>query len=597
MPVSDMSAWPGCNACLQCLDATQLYALQAQTKHAATVDAVANLLEQRPIWLYPHMLEQLAHESAITQAAIDAALSVLAYRMTSGPWKPALVARGVDPARDASLWRYQVLASSLPDQWQGAALAPELAALAARACSHWRDVGADAAAQPAAAVSTSYSALATLECVPPAKVSYYQVCDVADVRVTGPLQSLEAYPRAAGPAAGAPHALRAEGAAEAIHAGESAPLLHQMADTGEVRAHQPVQSEGQRPGDRDSADDAALELLSECCEESGWVPAEAWQQAQATLNALLLQQLPTAGFASSKRASAALLGASKRYQALRRVTKITWCIIIRPRSERLLCAPERTVPLCHLAPVLRMLVQDQLPRLSFLMVALFTHARRLCADSTAPRLPASVLATLPPRQPSTEPTPGELNDSGAAREAPSAADTSTGGPSGKSKQRRAAMRPGRLPALPADAASAEAPALSGAAAQTSTPTDEHAPSDPRRRSKHAQAGAGRPAVAQSNEDWTALFSRMSTLVSQVRARVRAGDLSRVTPLQPMRMHIESAGTCTAASTSTCSRRRSLSRCQLSCKTCRLSLQDEVPVPGAAAGGGSGPPPALAKEPP
>ena len=271
------------------------------------MDSVAKLFRQRPVWLYPHLLEQLAHDSANTQAAIDAALSVLAYRVTSGPWKPALVARGVDPARDASLWRYQVLASSLPDQWQGAALAPELAALAARACSHWRDVGADAAAPPAVAVSTSYSALATLECVPPAKVSYYQVCDVADVRVTVPLRGLEAQPRAADPVAGMPHALQAEGASDAMHADDAAPLAHQVADTGEVQLHGPVQSEGQRP-DRDSAEDAALELLSECCEESGWVPAEAWQQAQATLNALLLQQLPTAGFASSKRASMALLG-------------------------------------------------------------------------------------------------------------------------------------------------------------------------------------------------------------------------------------------------------------------------------------------------
>ncbi|GFH26800.1 Tau95 domain-containing protein, partial [Haematococcus lacustris] len=79
--------------------------------------AVAQLLEQRPVWT-PLMLEQAVRD-ARGQAGLtlQPALAKLAYMMKTGPWRGCLIRKGYDPRLTPSSKRYQAITYTLPDDW------------------------------------------------------------------------------------------------------------------------------------------------------------------------------------------------------------------------------------------------------------------------------------------------------------------------------------------------------------------------------------------------------------------------------------------------------------------------------------------------
>ena len=151
--------------------------LQALDKHPQLFAAVQARLQERPVWLYPALQEALlAESSSSSHVGLDSVLNALTYRFASGPWQQALVRRGYDPRCEAASWQHQVLTCTLPDTWKGAALQSELAGIAQRALSPWKDANDTGQQQPAVPVSTKYSQVAGFSALPPSKSVFLQVC-------------------------------------------------------------------------------------------------------------------------------------------------------------------------------------------------------------------------------------------------------------------------------------------------------------------------------------------------------------------------------------------------------------------------------------
>eukprot|EP00892_Ulva_mutabilis_P003772 jgi/Ulvmu1/1767/UM118_0006.1 len=181
-------------------------AAEAATRHAPLRAALRALFDVRPCWLLPDLMERVGTAQQGEVAAVEAALSVLAYRFQSGPWQTCLIRRGFDPREVQGAWRWQVLTCRLPDKWKGSLQQQALDLAAGAATSPWAPLlsgpGMHAAAcgthaatggvVPAQTITTSYKKLTTLQHIPPTKVSFFQVCDMWHTHVCDALRAAAA---------------------------------------------------------------------------------------------------------------------------------------------------------------------------------------------------------------------------------------------------------------------------------------------------------------------------------------------------------------------------------------------------------------------
>jgi hypothetical protein len=150
--------------------------MQARQQNPLLLGALEGLLVQRPVWLLPALLEQDCLRGLESKpAAVEAAITLLTYRFSAGPWRTALIRKGYDPRKDRDSWRYQVISVILPDHFRNSAAHQQLQALASSQGSAWKGSVPDDLEPVAHRLSSSYIKLVTLQHIPVTKAAHFQV--------------------------------------------------------------------------------------------------------------------------------------------------------------------------------------------------------------------------------------------------------------------------------------------------------------------------------------------------------------------------------------------------------------------------------------